>query len=118
MSKCNTSASFPLSAEAAIFAQNGQKIGKSRHKFLRNFNFLRFCAKILGSRIKMRLPLFCLQSFYPCTCSSIYFKRFECTGFVDTPVFTYARIFVHTSPYVGSAASKGSFPAQSSLYTS
>ena len=64
MSKCNTSASFPLSAEAAIFARNGQKIGKSRHKFLRNFKFLRFCAKILGSRIKMRLPLLFLQKMF------------------------------------------------------
>ena len=39
--KCNTSASFPLSAEAAIFARTGQKIGKSRHIFLRNFKLLR-----------------------------------------------------------------------------
>ena len=46
--KCNTSASFPLSAEAAIFARTGQKIGKSRHIFLRNFKLLRLLRNNLG----------------------------------------------------------------------
>ena len=47
--KCNNSASFPLSAETAIFALAGQKIGGSRCKFLWNFNFLRLRHKKLGA---------------------------------------------------------------------
>ena len=46
--QCATPASFPLSAEAAIFARSGQKIGKFRRKFLRNFKSLRLRRKDLG----------------------------------------------------------------------
>jgi hypothetical protein len=47
----NTSASFPLSAEEAIFARARQKIEESRCKFLQDFDFCAFVRRNQGCRI-------------------------------------------------------------------
>lgn len=68
--KCNNSASFPLSAETAIFALAGQKIRGSRCKFPWNFNFAPSPQKTGGYRIELRQPLllyFQLGGYFPHT---------------------------------------------------